>query len=411
MGARRQTLAHKQRMPTSQGGTDKYAFCAPYDGHFVDNKQSHCRPVIRSSSESENTAHVSREEFERDVSNSNNLCDRVNQAENALTKMIESLTGVIAKFENLVNGMSCSNDTKSKQSSTDLPHVFVSSSQSEDNVENLSSKGSPQNADERVDPINPVVCKDEVHLIDQNSPVQNSACYNQGKEIDSSVVLHKVVEVDPQVFEVADVEESDVVFEDAQVDVCDVLDHDDVKITEFVVDDSIVAGSHLTKSVTGEVSPIAANEESIEETNHGDIVSSEQTQFLNGINSPFHTKDSTISVNIAHLNFQALVDTGAAVTAVSARVWQRCSSNISLNLGPPNHDSVTTVDGCLLKVIGRVMLPFAIDSEIFPFEAHVIQDLTSDVILGRNFFEKFCAKIDFDEGMIRFKHGEDPLPF
>ena len=87
------------------------------------------------------------------------------------------------------------------------------------------------------------------------------------------------------------------------------------------------------------------------------------------------------------------------------------TSNISLNLGPPNHDSITTVDGCLLKVIGRVMLPFAIGSEIFPFEAHVIQDLTSDVILGRNFFEKFCAKIDFDEGMIRFKHGEDPLPF
>ena len=412
MGARRQTLAHKQRMPTSQGGTDKYAFCAPYDGHFVDNKQSHGRPLVRSSSQSENTAHVSCEEFALDVSNSNNLCDHVNQADNALTEMIESLTGVIAKFENLVNGMSCSNDPKSKQNSTDLPHVFVSSSQNEDNVENFSSKVSPQNVDERVDPINPVVCKDEVHLIDQNCPVQNSVCYNQGKEMDSSAVLHDVVvEVDPQVFEVASVEESDVVFEDAQVDVCDVLDHDDVKITEFVVNDSVVAGSHSTKNVTPEVSPIAANKEAMRETNHGDIVSSGQTQFLNGINSPFHTKDSTISVNIARLNFRALIDTGAAVTAVSARAWQRCSSNISLNLGPPNHDSITTVDGCLLKVIGRVMLPFAIDSKIFPFEAHVIQDLTSDVILGRNFFEKFCAKIDFDEGMIRFKHGGRPIAF
>ena len=87
MGARRQTLAHKQRLPTSQGGTDKYVFCAPYDGHFVDNKQSHCRPVVRSSSQSENTAHVSREEFAGDVSNSNNLCDRVDQVENALNKM------------------------------------------------------------------------------------------------------------------------------------------------------------------------------------------------------------------------------------------------------------------------------------------------------------------------------------
>ena len=114
MRARRQTLAHKQRMATSQGGTDKYAFCEPYDGHFVDTKQSHCRSVIRSSSQSENTAHVSREDFARDVSDLNDLCDHVNQVENALTKMTQSLTGVMAKFESLVNGIPCSNDTKSK---------------------------------------------------------------------------------------------------------------------------------------------------------------------------------------------------------------------------------------------------------------------------------------------------------
>ena len=63
-----------------------------------------------------------------------------------------------------------------------------------------------------------------MHLIDQNSPVRNNVCHNQGKEIDSSAALHNVVvEVDPHVFEVANLEESDVVFEDAQVDVCDNL--------------------------------------------------------------------------------------------------------------------------------------------------------------------------------------------
>ena len=174
MWARRQTLAHTQRMPTSQGGTDKYAFCAPYDGHFVGNEQSHRRPVIRSSSQSENTAHLSREEFALDASDLNDLCDYdVDQVENALTKMVQSLTGVKAKFESLVNGMPCSNDTKRKQNGTDLPHVFVSSSQNEDHVKKLSSEDSPQNVDEHVDPVDPVVCKEEVHLINQNSPVQN----------------------------------------------------------------------------------------------------------------------------------------------------------------------------------------------------------------------------------------------
>ena len=41
----------------------------------------------------------------------------------------------------------------------------------------------------------------------------------------------------------------------------------------------------------------------------------------------------------------------------------------------------------------------------------MIQYLTSHVIYGRSFIEKICAKIDFDEVMIRFKRGEDPLTF
>ena len=87
--------------------------------------------------------------------------------------MVQSLTVVIAKFESLVNGMPCSNDTKSKQNGPDLPHVFVSSSQIKDHVKKLSSKDSPRNVDEHVDPVDPIVCKEEVHLINQNSPVQN----------------------------------------------------------------------------------------------------------------------------------------------------------------------------------------------------------------------------------------------
>ena len=73
----------------------------------------------------------------------------------------------------------------------------------------------------------------------------------------------------------------------------------------------------------------------IGEANHSDIG--------DGINSPFHAKDSTISVNLAHLNLQALLDTGAAVTAESARVWQNC-----VNLDPPNHVSLIR-DGPLEK--------------------------------------------------------------
>ena len=55
------------------------------------------------------------------------------------------------------------------------------------------------------------------------------------------------------------------------------------------------------------------------------------------------------------------------------------------------------MDGYSLKVLGRVTFPFTIDSNTFSLKARIIQDLTSDVILGRNFSQKLCAKIDFDE--------------
>ena len=195
------------------------------------------------------------------------------------------------------------------------------------------------------------------------------------------------------------------------------MGHDDVEITESVINDSIVVGSHLTENVAREAPPIVVCQEDIGEANNSDIgprrgvVSSKQTQTLDEINSPFQVKDPTISFNIAHLNYQALLDTGAAVAALSARVWQECVSDITLDLDPPNHDSITTVDGYSLKVLGKVMLPFAIRSKIFPCEAHMIPDSTFDVVLRRNFFQNICATIDFDEDVIQFKHGNNLLPF
>ena len=93
------------------------------------------------------------------------------------------------------------------------------------------------------------------------------------------------------------------------------MDYGDIENTEFVVRDSIVASSHLTKSVAPEVPPTAACQEAIGEANNSDIgprdvraVSSKQTKSLE--------MDSTISIKIAHLNFRALLDTGAAITTV-----------------------------------------------------------------------------------------------
>ena len=69
------------------------------------------------------------------------------------------------------------------------------------------------------------------------------------------------------------------------------------------------------------------------------------------------------------------------------------------------------VSGSPLNVLGKVWLNFVIKSDIFPFEAYAIKDLTHDVVLGRDFLQKYCWRIDFMENIIEFSHPEDPLPF
>ena len=60
---------------------------------------------------------------------------------------------------------------------------------------------------------------------------------------------------------------------------------------------------------------------------------------------PLKPGDFTVSVGVANFKFQALLDTGAAVTAVSACIWREYLIDIDPNLSPPARGAVTTVDG------------------------------------------------------------------
>ena len=40
----------------------------------------------------------------------------------------------------------------------------------------------------------------------------------------------------------------------------------------------------------------------------------------------------------------------------------------------------------------------------------MIEDLTCDLILGRDFLQKFCFTVDFENGTLTFFPESDPLP-
>ena len=125
---------------------------------------------------------------------------------------------------------------------------------------------------------------------------------------------------------------------------------------------------------------------------------------------PFKGDSFDISVTIEDFKFPALIDTGAAVTAISSKVWDKYLGHKNCCLDPSSTTRVTSVSSPL-SVLEKVWLNFVIKSDVFPFEAHVIKDLTHDVVLGRDFLQKYCSIINFMENVIEFSHPEDPLPF
>lgn len=101
-----------------------------------------------------------------------------------------------------------------------------------------------------------------------------------------------------------------------------------------------------------------------------------------------------------------LVDTGAAITAISGVLWQRLPTKNPLQPNPSM--SIRTVTGNPMTVRGMVLISFVIDGGLFTHKVFVVDDLSHDVILGKDFLERYKSKIDLEHHTL---HLQDDLPF
>lgn len=112
--------------------------------------------------------------------------------------------------------------------------------------------------------------------------------------------------------------------------------------------------------------------------------------------------------NICSESLPFLVDTGAAITAISGALWERLPSQTKHPPEPTPSLTIRTVTGDAMMVQGMAPLTFGIGNRSFSHNVFIINSLSHDVILGKDFLELHKSKIDLGNHTL---HLQDALPF
>lgn len=111
-------------------------------------------------------------------------------------------------------------------------------------------------------------------------------------------------------------------------------------------------------------------------------------------------------INIGKRKFRSLVDTGASVSLMHARVYNSMGHLPRLT---KERVSLQTSNGDNLTVIGSVKIPFRIGGLNVEHTFFVVPNLNSNFILGRDWLTTNGVRIYFDLGCIRIRKTYIPL--
>nr|CAD7263765.1 unnamed protein product [Timema shepardi] len=100
-----------------------------------------------------------------------------------------------------------------------------------------------------------------------------------------------------------------------------------------------------------------------------------------------------------------LIDTGAAVSLIDEKVWQR-ASNVKLQ---PTNRSVINASGDHMTVLGTVSVPVRIGSYFVTQEMIVAKGLTQMCLIGTDFLRRNKCDVLLSKGIMRVGEGEVPL--
>lgn len=105
-------------------------------------------------------------------------------------------------------------------------------------------------------------------------------------------------------------------------------------------------------------------------------------------------------------HFAFLIDTGASYTIIHKKVLDKIPRLQQMFSKTVPTSTLKAVNGTPLQIGGQVEVPFKLSGKVYPFKASVLDGITYDVILGKYFFAKYDAIINFRDSVIQLKENE-----
>ena len=116
-----------------------------------------------------------------------------------------------------------------------------------------------------------------------------------------------------------------------------------------------------------------------------------------------------ISIRLNRHPIQALLDSGATRSCVSAKIVSKLGINVS-PLSPDVPEDVFTADNSSMHIVGQIEASVNINGLIVPQTFIVLPSLFHDCLLGTDFLMSSRANVDFGCRHVTFFDGLTVLP-
>ena len=118
------------------------------------------------------------------------------------------------------------------------------------------------------------------------------------------------------------------------------------------------------------------------------------------VSTPF-AKQNTATVRIwgklLGLSYQFLIDSGAAISAISTELWNEIKEVVPTELLTKDIPNLVTANQTQMKIQGSVILPLEIERETYDTTFYVVDGLSFNIIIGHDFLLRNNGTINYKE--------------